>query len=76
MAAIVSEHLCDDALTERQIEVLKLVMEGNRNQDIASLLFISEETVKAHLKHVMEKLGAMDRTQAVITALRRGLIQL
>jgi len=75
VVAIVAAHFSQDALTERQIDVLKLVMEGNRNRDIASRLFISEETVKAHLKHLMGKLGAADRTQAVTTALRRGLIE-
>ena len=49
---------------------------GNRNRDIAELLFISEETVKVHIKHIMEKLGAKDRTQAVAIAVRRGIIQL
>jgi DNA-binding NarL/FixJ family response regulator len=76
VAAQLAEHFSDEALTEREVEVLQLVMGGNRNRDIANRLFISEETVKAHLKHTMEKLGAADRTQAVTMALRRGLIQL
>jgi len=76
VAAILAEYLSEDALTERELEVLKMVMAGNRNRDIANHLFISGETVKAHIKHAMEKLGAMDRTQAVTIALRRGLIQL
>jgi DNA-binding NarL/FixJ family response regulator len=60
----------------RELEVLRHVAEGNRNRDIAELLHISEETVKVHLKHVMEKLGASDRTQAVAIALRRGIMHL
>lgn len=68
--------MSEDALSGREIEVLRLVMAGNRNRDIANHLFISEETVKAHLKHIMEKLGASDRTQAITIAVRRGIIQL
>ena len=60
----------------REVEVLKEVAGGNRNRDIAERLFISEETVKVHVKHVMEKLGANDRTEAVAMAIRRGIIQL
>lgn len=63
-------------LTGREIEVLRKVAQGNRNRDIAAQLFIAEETVKVHLKHIMDKLGARDRTQAVAIALRRGIIQL
>jgi DNA-binding NarL/FixJ family response regulator len=51
-------------------------MLGNRNRDIAQRLFISVETVKSHMKHIMEKLGASDRTQAFTIAVRRGMIQL
>jgi DNA-binding NarL/FixJ family response regulator len=76
IAAQIAEHLADDALSGRELEVLRHVAGGNRNRDIADLLFISEETVKVHLKHVMEKLGAHDRTQAVAIAVRRGIIQL
>jgi DNA-binding NarL/FixJ family response regulator len=76
VAAHLAEHLGDDALTERETEVLKHVANGNRNRDIANHLFISEETVKVHIKHIMEKLGASDRTQAVAIAIRRGIIQL
>jgi DNA-binding NarL/FixJ family response regulator len=76
VAAHVAEHLAEEALTAREIEVLRLVAEGNRNKDIAERLFISEETVKVHVKHVMDKLGASDRTQAVAIAIRRGIIQL
>jgi DNA-binding NarL/FixJ family response regulator len=76
VAAHLAEHLSDEALTQREVEVLQLVMGGNRNRDIAELLFISEETVKAHIKHTMQKLGASDRTQAIAIAARRGIIQL
>ena len=76
VATRIAEHLTDEPLTEREVEVLKLAMRGNRNRDIADRLFISEETVKAHMKHILEKLGASDRTQAVTIAARRGIIQL
>ena len=76
VAARIAEHLGEETLTGRELDVLRLVAGGNRNRDIAERLFISEETVKVHVKHVMEKLGASDRTQAVAIALRRGIIQL
>jgi len=76
IAATVAEHLSDESLTDREIEVLRCLAGGNRNRDIAGLLFISEETVKVHIKHIMEKLAASDRTQAVAIAVRRGIIQL
>jgi len=76
VAAHIAEHLGDESLTAREVEVLRLVASGNRNKDIAERLFISEETVKVHVKHVMDKLGASDRTQAVAIAVRRGIIQL
>jgi DNA-binding NarL/FixJ family response regulator len=76
IAARLAEHVGDDNLTVREIEVLRRVAGGNRNRDIADLLFISEETVKVHVKHIMDKLGARDRTQAIAIAVRRGIIQL
>jgi DNA-binding NarL/FixJ family response regulator len=76
VAAHLAEHMSEETLTTREIEVLKQVANGNRNRDIAERLFISEETVKVHIKHIMEKLGANDRTQAVSIAIRRGIIQL
>jgi DNA-binding NarL/FixJ family response regulator len=76
VAAHLAEHYSDDALTSREVEVLQHVAGGNRNRDIAERLTISEETVKVHVKHIMEKLGASDRTQAVAIAIRRGIIQL
>jgi DNA-binding NarL/FixJ family response regulator len=76
LAAQLAEHMSDEALTTREIEVLGQIAGGNRNRDIAEQLFISEETVKVHIKHIMEKLGATDRTQAVAIGIRRGIIQL
>jgi DNA-binding NarL/FixJ family response regulator len=76
IAAQLAEHISDEFLTGREIEVLQQVAVGNRNRDIAERLFISEETVKVHIKHIMEKLGAHDRTQAVAIGIRRGIIQL
>jgi DNA-binding NarL/FixJ family response regulator len=76
IAAHLAEHLSDEALSPREVEVLQKIAGGNRNSDIASLLFISEETVKGHVKHIMEKLGASDRTEAVAIGVRRGIIQL
>ena len=76
VAAHLAEHYSDEALTAREIDVLRHIGGGNRNRDIAEKLFISEETVKVHIKHIMEKLGATDRTQAVAIAVRRGIIQL
>ena len=76
IASQLAEHLSDETLTEREIEVLREVAGGNRNRQIAERLFISEETVKVHMKHIMEKLGASDRTQAVAIGVRRGIIQL
>jgi DNA-binding NarL/FixJ family response regulator len=76
VVAHLAEHLGEEALSKREIEVLQKIAGGNRNSDIATLLFISEETVKGHVKHIMEKLGASDRTAAVTIGVRRGIIQL
>jgi DNA-binding NarL/FixJ family response regulator len=76
IASHLAEHYSDEALTTREVEVLSQVAGGNRNRDIADKLFITEETVKVHIKHIMEKLGASDRTQAVAIGVRRGIIQL
>jgi len=76
IAAQLAEHVADESLTGREVDVLRHVAGGNRNKDIAELLSISEETVKVHVKHIMEKLGASDRTGAVAIAVRRGIIQL
>lgn len=76
IAANLAEHYSDETLTVREIEVLQQVAGGNRNRDIAEKLFITEETVKVHIKHIMEKLNASDRTQAVAIGVRRGIIHL
>ena len=76
IASQLDENMGDEALTEREVEVLRAIAEGNRNRDIANKLFISEETVKVHIKHIMEKLNASDRTQAVAIGIRRGIIEL
>jgi DNA-binding NarL/FixJ family response regulator len=76
LAAQIAEHISDEALTVREVEVLREIAGGNRNRDIAEKLFITEETVKVHIKHIMEKLGASDRTQAVAIGVRRGIIEL
>jgi len=76
VAARLAEHMGDESLTARELEVLRHVAEGGRNKEIADVLSISEETVKVHVKHIMDKLGATDRTEAVAVAIRRGIIQL
>jgi len=76
VAAQLANHMGDEELTAREIEVLRKVAGGNRNKDIADILSISEETVKVHVKHIMDKLGAKDRTQAIAIAVRRGIIEL
>jgi len=76
VAARLAEHMGEEDLTARELDVLQHAANGNRNRDIAEKLFISEDTVKVHIKHIMEKLGATDRTQAVAVALRRGIFQL
>jgi len=76
IAMRLAEHLGFKDLTPRELEVLELVADGSRNQDIAKKLFIAEETVKMHVINIMQKLDAESRTQAVSIALRRGIIQL
>ena len=76
VAAQLAEYVGEDDLTEREVDVLRHIASGNRNREIGERLFISEETVKVHIKHIMQKLGASDRTQAVAIAVRRGIIQL
>lgn len=74
IAMEIAEHAADDALTEREISVLKRVAVGSANKQIAATLGISEETVKAHMKSILAKLAANDRTHAVTIALNRGII--
>lgn len=76
IAAHLAEHMGEETLSKREVDVLQKIAGGNRNGDIAALLFISEETVKGHVKHIMEKLGASDRTEAVAIGIRRGIIHL
>lgn len=76
IAALLAEHCTDTMLTTREVEVLNYLIGGNRNRDIADRLFIAVETVKVHIRHILEKLGAADRTHAVTIGLRRGIIQL
>ena len=76
VAAELAEHIADEKLTVRECEVLQNLAAGYRNREIARLLFISEETVKAHTRHILDKLGARDRSEAILTAVRRGIIQL
>ena len=74
--ASLAEHLGEQALTHRELEVLRALVRGGGNRDIAKGLFISEETVKVHVRHILEKLGAADRTEAVTIAVRRGLVEI
>ena len=76
VAARLAEHMGDDDLTARELEVLRLIRDGHRNKQIADRLSISENTVNFHIKNLMDKLGANDRTHAVTIALRRGLLQI
>lgn len=75
-AVEVAEHSSDEALTERETEVLRLVAAGNANKEIAAQLSLTEETVKSHVRSILAKLGANDRTHATTIGLRRGIIQI
>jgi DNA-binding NarL/FixJ family response regulator len=74
IAQELAEHVADDTLTEREIEVLQRVAAGTSNKIIADQLSLTEATVKAHMKNILAKLGANDRTHAVTIALRRGFL--
>jgi DNA-binding NarL/FixJ family response regulator len=76
IATEIAEHVADDALTEREVEVLRSVAAGKSNKRIAAELDISEETVKTHMKSILPKLDASDRTHAVTIALKRGILDL
>jgi DNA-binding NarL/FixJ family response regulator len=76
IAAEIAEHATDGTLTPREIEVLRLVAAGNANKEIGARLSLTEVTVKSHVKNVLAKLGANDRTHAVTIALKRGIIDL
>jgi DNA-binding NarL/FixJ family response regulator len=74
IAAELAEHVTDDALSEKEVEVLRRVANGHSNKIIASQLIVSEATVKGHMKSILAKLGANDRTHAVTIALKRGFL--
>jgi DNA-binding NarL/FixJ family response regulator len=76
IAVEMAEHHTDDALTEREIEVLREVAAGKANKVVALRLAVSEETIKAHMRSILSKLGANDRTHAVTIALKRGIIEI
>jgi DNA-binding NarL/FixJ family response regulator len=76
VAAELAAHATDDALSSREVDVLRLIARGNANKAIASELCITEETVKGHVKNILSKLAASDRTHAVTIALKRGIIDL
>jgi DNA-binding NarL/FixJ family response regulator len=76
IAAEVAEHATDDALTPREIDVLRLIAGGNANKEIAARLSLTEETVKGHVKNILAKLDANDRTHAVTIGLKRGVIEI
>jgi DNA-binding NarL/FixJ family response regulator len=76
VAAQLANHMGEDVLSEREVQVLRLVAGGNSNKRIAGLLCISEETAKGHVKNILAKLNATDRTHAVTLALARGIITL
>jgi DNA-binding NarL/FixJ family response regulator len=75
-AAGIAEHATDDSLTPRETDVLRLIAAGNANKEIAMQLGLTEETVKSHVRNILPKLGANDRTHAVTIALKRGIIDL
>ena len=76
VAAEIAEHATDDALTPRETDVLRLVARGNGNKAIADQLSLTEETVKSHIRSILAKLSANDRTHAVAIGLKRGIIEL
>ena len=76
IAAELADHATDDELTPREIDVLRLIAAGNANKRIADQLLITEATVKGHVKNILSKLGASDRTHAVTISLKRGVIEL
>ena len=76
IATELADHAIEDTLTSREIDVLRLIASGNANKLVADRLSITEETVKGHVKNILSKLGASDRTHAVTIALKRGIIDL
>jgi DNA-binding NarL/FixJ family response regulator len=76
VASGIAEHATDDTLTPRETDVLRLIAAGNPNKEIGAQLGLTEETVKSHVRNILAKLGANDRTHAVTLALKRGIIEL
>ncbi len=76
VAVQVATHMAEQPITTREAEILKCVAAGHSNHEIGKLLFISEQTVKAHLRHIMDKLSASDRAHSVAIAVRRGFLEL
>ncbi len=76
VAAKLAQRICREELSQRELEVLRLMATGKSNQQISTNLNIAERTVKFHINHIFSKLGVNDRTQAVIVALRRGIASL
>jgi two-component system, NarL family, response regulator len=76
IASEIAEHATDGALTPREIDVLRLVAAGNTNKEIGARLSLTEVTIKSHVKSILAKLGANDRTHAVTIALKRGIMDL
>lgn len=76
IAEQLAEHAADDELTQREVEVLRLIAAGNSNKLIADQLSIGEATVKSHVTNILSKLGANDRSHAVTIGLKRGIIEL
>jgi DNA-binding NarL/FixJ family response regulator len=76
VAAEIAEHSADDALTPREVDVLRLAAKGNSNKEIAAQLSLTEETVKSHIRNILAKLEAKDRTHAVAIGAKRGIIDL
>jgi DNA-binding NarL/FixJ family response regulator len=74
VASELAEHMSADALSAREIEVLRSVASGHSNKIVADELTISEDTVKGHMKNILSKLGANDRTHAVLIAMKRGFL--
>jgi DNA-binding NarL/FixJ family response regulator len=76
VAALIAEHMGEEQLTARELDVLRLIRDGHRNKQIADQLCIAETTVNFHIKNLVDKLQANDRTHAVTIAVRRGLLQI
>ena len=76
VAQRLAEHMADEPISPRELEVLSLMAAGKRNKEIASELSIAEDTVKMHVRNILSKLQVNDRTEAVTVALRRGIIHL